>query len=153
MPPKTELQHHKEVTKWLKRNYKDVIFRTDYSAGLKLTIGQAKTHYALQSGKNYPDLWIAKPVGVYHGLYIELKKDGVKIILNDGTLTTDKHIRGQAKVLEDLARQGYAAAFAVGHTQAKQIIKDYMAGQAIHPVIYQFVDHVKEHGGEEDLPF
>lgn len=153
MPPKTELQHHKEVTKWLKRNYKDLIFRTDYSAGLKLTIGQAKTHYALQSGRAYPDLWIAKPVGVYHGLYIELKKDGVKIILNDGSLTTDKHIREQAKVLEYLARQGYAAAFAVGHTQAKQIIKDYMAGRAIHPVMYQFVDHVKDNPPTEDLPF
>jgi|JI10StandDraft_1071094.scaffolds.fasta_scaffold335963_2 hypothetical protein len=153
MPPKTELQHHKEVTKWLKRNYPKMIFRTDYSAGLKLTIGQAKTHYALQSGRAYPDLWIAQPVGVYHGLYLELKKDGEKIILNDGTLTKDKHIREQAKVLEDLARLGYAAAFAVGHTQAKQIIKDYLAGQAIHPVIYQFVDHVKEHGGDEELPF
>lgn len=153
MPPKTELQHHKEVTKWLKRNYKDVVFRTDYSAGLKLTIGQAKTHYALQSGKSYPDLWIAKPVGVYHGLYIELKKNGVKIILDDGTFTKDKHIREQAVMLEKLAGQGYAATFAVGHTQAKQIIKDYMAGQAIHPVLYQFVDHVKEHGGEDELPF
>lgn len=137
MKPKTELQHHLEVAKWLKRVHPKIIFRTDYSAGLKLTAGQAKTHYRLQKGKGYPDLWIAKPAGVYHGLYIELKKDGEVIVLQNGQLTADKHVREQAGVLEDLARQGYAAAFAVGHLQAKEIITEYLTGKAaIYPLKY-----------------
>lgn len=136
MKPKTELQHHLEVATWLKRKYPDVIFRTDYSAGLKLTIGQAKVHNRLQHGKGYPDLWIAKAIYPFHGLYIELKKDGTTIILKNGQLTADKHIREQAVVLGSLFRAGYGAAFAIGHLQAKQIIDDYMKGEVVYPLKY-----------------
>lgn len=130
-----ELDHHKEVAKWLKRKYPKLIFRTDYAAGLKLTTGQAKVHRSLQSGKSYPDLFIAKPVGPYHGLYIELKSDTEKLILNDGSFTKEKHIREQAVMLEQLMSQGYASTFAVGHQQAKNIIDNYLRGGHFMPIV------------------
>jgi hypothetical protein len=156
MPPRTELDHHLEVAKWLKRRKRQVpIFRTDYAAGLKLTGGQARNHTRLQSGPGYPDLFIPKAVGEYHGLYIELKKDRDAILNKDGSMKADKHLRQQLKVLMQLRDDGYAAAFAVGHTQAKQVINDYFAGQKIFPQKYLLPDAPADLKLEpvDDLPF
>lgn len=132
----TELQHHKEVTQWLKRAYPKVIFRTDYSAGLKLTPGQARMQKKMQSGDGYPDLFIAKPHGDYSGLYIELKALNTGLVLKDGSLTTSEHPRKQFGVLMRLSEAGYAATFAEGHTEAKAIIKAYFKGEKIYPHKY-----------------
>ena len=156
MPPKTELQHHLEVAKWLKRKRAIMpIFRTDYAAGLKLTAGQAKNHSRMQSGPGYPDLFIPKPVGKYHGLYIELKKDRDAILNKNGSMKADPHIRKQLDVLMQLKELGYAAAFAVGHTQAKQVINDYLNGHNIFPQKYLLPEAPADLKlePEEDLPF
>lgn len=156
MPPKTELQHHLEVAKWLKRKKALVpIFRTDYAAGLKLTAGQAKNHSRMQSGPGYPDLFIAKPVGQYHGLYIELKKDRDAILNKNGSMKSDPHIRQQLAVLLKLKELGYAAAFAVGHIQAKQVINDYLNGHVIFPQLYLLPDAPADLKiePEDELPF
>lgn len=137
MPPKTEMQHHLEVAKWLKRKKQQVpIFRTDYAAGLKLTKGQAKTQFRLQSGRAYPDLFIPVPVGKYHGLYLELKTPTAGVILKDGTITKDKHVREQLEVLRTLHGLGYGAGMVIGHSQAKQAIEAYLNGAHIFPHLY-----------------
>lgn len=59
---------------YLRYNYKDIIWRFDLAADLKLTIGQARKHKRLQQHRGYPDLFIAEPRGEYHGAYIELKR-------------------------------------------------------------------------------
>lgn len=142
------------VCRYLKLQYHDVIFRSDFAAGIKMTVGQARKHKSMQQDRAYPDLFIAEPVGGYHGLFLELKRDGVRVILKDGTLTSDKHIREQADTLKVLYSKGYAAAFAVGFDQAKKIIDDYMQGRQIAPVIYQFIDHIKrDNVPTEELPF
>lgn len=156
MPPRTELQHHLEVAKWLKRKKRIIpIFRTDYSAGLKLTAGQAKNHTRMQSGRGYPDLWIPKPVGEYHGLFIELKRNRDDILNKDGSLSGAKHIREQLAVLIQLRDLGYAAAFAVGHSQAKQVINDYLAGEKIFPQKYLIPEAPEDLKLEpvDELPF
>jgi hypothetical protein len=156
MPPKSELQHHLEVAKWLKRKKRLIpIFRTDYAAGLKLTPGQAKNHYRLQSGPGYPDLFIPVPVGQYHGLFIELKKDRDAILTRDGKkLLSNDHIQKQTAVLHTLMELDYAATFAVGHTQAKQVITDYLDGKTVQPMTYlmEFGD-VTEAQPVDELPF
>jgi hypothetical protein len=157
MPPKTELQHHLEVAKWLKRKKNIIpIFRTDYAAGLKLSKGQAKTHHRLQSGKSYPDLFIPKPVGAYHGLYLELKTPDAGVVLKDGSITTRQHIRDQLDVLRTLQELGYAAAMVIGHTQAKQAIEAYLSGAKIFPHLYlipEAPEGVTAPDLDEDLPF
>lgn len=123
------------IADYLRLQYPDIIYRFDLAADLKLSIGQAKKHKRLQRFRGYPDLFIAKPklqqskdgMPVYtHGLFLEIKKEGTKILKKDGELVADKHIREQAKMLQALERRGYRAMFAVGYEQAKQIIDEYI---------------------------
>lgn len=106
--------------------YPDVIFRTDFAAGIKMTMGQAVKHRNLQCGRAYPDLFIAQPVGKYYGLFLELKREGTTVVLKNGSLSADKHIREQAAVLNRLDSLGYCAKFAVGFDEAVDIIKKYL---------------------------
>ena len=123
------------IADYLRLQYPDIIYRFDLAADLKLSIGQAKKHKRLQRFRGYPDLFIAKPklmqskdgMPIYtHGLFLEIKKEGTKILKKDGEYVADKHIREQAKMLQALERRGYRAMFAVGFEQAKQIIDEYI---------------------------
>lgn len=65
-----EANVHYQVAQYLKHQYPQIIFRTDFAAGIKMTMGQAVKHKGLQSGKAYPDLFIAQPVridSIFHG--------------------------------------------------------------------------------------
>lgn len=135
MASKAEEQIQLALVQYIRYQYPDVLFRSD-AAGFKLSVGQAKKMKALNGSiRAWPDLFIAKPKlrqtkdglpAFTHGLFLELKKDGTKILKKDGSYVADKHIREQAKVLEALERAGYQAQFAVGYEQAKQIIDDYI---------------------------
>lgn len=132
--PDSEQALQKQVCQYLKLQYPHIIFRTDFAAGLGLTMRQAATHKSMQSGRAYPDLFIAYPSRGYHGLFIELKKDGVTIYKKDGELVASEHVREQAAVLEDLNRLGYLARFAVGFDQAMQLIDKYLDIKKTLPV-------------------
>jgi hypothetical protein len=135
MSSKAEEQIQLALVQYIRYQYPDVLFRSD-AAGFKLSVGQAKKMKALNGGiRAWPDLFLAKPklmqskdgLPIFkHGLFLELKKDGTKILKKDGELVADKHIREQAKVLRLLERAGYQAQFAVGFNQAKQIIDEYI---------------------------
>ena len=135
MSSNAEEQIQLALVQYIRYQYPDVLFRSD-AAGFKLSVGQAKKMKALNGGiRAWPDLFIAKPklmqskdgLPIYtHGLFLELKKDGTKILKKDGELVADKHIREQAKILRLLERRGYQASFAVGFEQAKQIIDEYI---------------------------
>lgn len=125
---KGEAKLHQDCADYLKLQYRGVIYRTDFAAGIKMTQGQAIRHKRLQHGRAYPDLFIAHPVGSFHGGYIELKKEGERMIKRDGTYASD-HIAEQAEVLAKLRSLGYFAEFAVGWDEAKQTIDDYLRGR------------------------
>lgn len=63
---------------------------------------------------------------IYNGLYLELKAEDNSPFKKDGTLKKDQHLEEQNEVLNQLREKGYAAYFAVGFEQAKQIIDDYL---------------------------
>lgn len=122
---------HWRVAQYIRSNYPTVIFRTDFAAGIKLTPGQAKKHKSLQSGRAYPDLFIAQPkrynnIITYAGLYIELKKEGATLYKKDGTLSSNKHIQEQYSALLELTTRGYYADFAQGFESAKKLIDWYL---------------------------
>lgn len=139
---------HLRVARFIQTAYPKVIFRTDFASGMKMTIGQARKHKSLQSGRAYPDLFIAEPVGQYHGLYIELKRDGVKlkrtrpgtkVLAGDYKLRMpgdwfDLHTEEQAEILKLLNQKGYVARFAVGQEEAERLITAYLQGGAIDGV-------------------
>jgi hypothetical protein len=119
----TEAQLHKSVCNYLKLQYPDIIF-TSESSGVRLTIGQAKAAKSVRSDSGLPDLMIFEPMGVYKGLFIELKKDSVW--LKDGTLTIDKHVREQSEIMKRLRVKGYFATFACSFDEAKELIDWYL---------------------------
>jgi hypothetical protein len=128
----TEAILHEQITQYLRLQYSAVLFRTDYAAGIKMTIGQAGRHKRLQSGRAWPDLFVAEPRRDFSGLFLELKREGTRVWLKDGkTLVADPHIREQAAVLQGLVDRGYFATFAVGFDEAKLVVDRYLAPDGI----------------------
>lgn len=72
----------------------------------------------------------------YAGLMIELKREGTRIYKKNGGLVADEHIREQARMLDELRERGYAAHFAIGFDQAKQIIDEYLGGRVDEEVAF-----------------
>lgn len=129
----TELELQAQVADYIRLQYPSVIFHSDFGSGIKLTMGQAIKQKRLNGGRRaWPDLFLAEPRGKYSGLFIELKKEGVRIYKKDGALVADEHIREQFDMLHDLRRKGYAAEFACGFDEAKKLIDDYMKGRYAH---------------------
>lgn len=131
-----EASIHQLVCDFLRYQYPDVIFRTDFAAGIKMTMGQAVRHKRMQGDRAYPDLFIAQPANQYHGLYLELKREGTTIYLRNGQLSSSKHIQEQAATLERLEKLGYRARFAIGFNEAIAAIKEYLGevGKPMTPV-------------------
>jgi hypothetical protein len=111
------------VCKYLKLQYPDVIFTAE-SSGLKLTIGQAVIAKKLRSSRGLPDLMILEPNKYKNGLFIELKAEGFR--LKNGDIPNNEHTREQAELLVSLWGRGYAAYFACGFDEAKEIIDEYL---------------------------
>ena len=128
MIKKEELLHLK-ICDYLRKNYPDVLFRTDFSSGMKMTPGQAAKHKKFQKGRSWPDLFIAEPrelwnKKIYHGMYLELKSKTIYKL--DGTLRKNKHVEEQAEMLTDLREKGYYAEFVIGYEQAIFEIQQYL---------------------------
>ena len=117
-----------QVADYLRLRYPDVLFHSDYGSGLKLTKGQAMKQKRQNGGRRgWPDLFIAEPKNGLHGLFIELKKAGTRLKKKDGTWASS-HLEEQNEVLNKLQAKGYAAYFAVGFEEVKDIIDDYLGG-------------------------
>ena len=124
--PISEANEQMLLVQYLKLQYPNVIFNADMS-GIKLSIGQAMKQKKLGMPKGYPDLFIAEPNGTYNGLFIELKKSGLKLKKKDGTWINE-HIEEQALMIDRLLERGYYATFCIGFDEAKQTIDNYFKG-------------------------
>jgi hypothetical protein len=118
---------HSLICQYIRLKYPNLIFRTDFSSGMKMTIGMARRHKSLQSHSAYPDLFIAEPKGQYSGMYLELKSLKNKIFKADGTLLKNKHHEEQAEMLEKLRSKGYYAEFGLGYQDSINKINNYLA--------------------------
>lgn len=115
-----------ELAKYINLQYPDVIFFPDAS-GVRLTMGQAIQLRAQRCNRyKIPDFFILEPKWVYHGLIMELKREGESPFLKDGSLSKDKHIQEQYKSILKLRSVGYFADFAVGLNEAIQTVEAYM---------------------------
>ena len=129
----TELQVM--VADYIRLAYPDVLFHSDFGSGIRLTPGQAKKQKRQNGGiRGWPDMFIAEPTWDknsnkdYHGLFIELKKDGTRLKKRNGEWASE-HIAEQNEMLERLEFRGYAAHFAIGFDEAKKIIDNYLGGK------------------------
>jgi len=124
-----------KVADYLRLQYPKAIFHSDYGSGVKLTVRQATIQKRQNGGRRgWPDMFIAEPSprcidgswnNEWHGLFIELKKEGTRLKKKDGTWATD-HIAEQAKMMVELEKRDYLAKFAVGFEEAKDIIDSYL---------------------------
>lgn len=112
----------------VRTEYPTAIFTCDFAAGMKLPIGLATRRKAMSSGRGYPDFTLDVKRGEFAGLRIELKAEGERVWLQDGSYSKDKHIQEQAAVLEALRKEGYCAEFAIGTEQATMLVDWYMDG-------------------------
>lgn len=129
----TELQVM--VADYIRLAYPGVLFHSDFGSGIRLTPGQAKKQKRQNGGiRGWPDMFLAEPTWDknknkdYHGLFIELKKDGTRLKKRNGEWASE-HIAEQNEVLERLQFRGYAAHFAIGFDEAKKIIDNYLGGK------------------------
>lgn len=143
--------HHEEniqikICKYIRKTYPHVIFISDSAAGLDLTNGQRIKMMKMRSHDGHPDLSIDFASRGYHGLRLELKKEGTVIYKRDKTLRKDsytrKYIQGgkmfikkgdhlaeQAEMLKQYNRAGYLGRFAIGYEKTVEIIDWYMKNE------------------------
>lgn len=123
----TERSVHNAVCKYLKLQYPNVMFLSDFGAGLHMTPGNAQLQNKQKSDHSFPDLMIFEQRGGYGGLFIEIKKDD-SIFLKDGcTLKKDEHLFDQQRCMEELVKRGYFAQFGCGFDRIKSIIDFYLS--------------------------
>jgi hypothetical protein len=120
---------HRAVCDYLRMAYPGVLFNSDLAGATKLSIGQAVSMKHLRSDRGWPDLFIADPGKrfKYHGLFIELKKEGTKLYKKDNMTPATPHILEQFELQILLQQRGYKCSFAVGFDEAKQIIDKYLS--------------------------
>ena len=126
-----------QVADYLRLRYPKVLFHSDFGSGIKLTQGQAMKQKRQNGGRRgWPDMLIAEASprcrdgswdNEWHGLFIEMKRKGTRLKKKDGTWASE-HLAEQNEMLNKLQEKGYAAYFAVGFEEAKDIIDDYLGG-------------------------
>ncbi|MBS4040368.1 MAG: hypothetical protein KGZ81_07175 [Flavobacteriales bacterium] len=139
---RTEENIQLRVSNYIRKNYPHVIFVSDYAAGLNLTNGQRMRMMAMRSHDGQPDIMIDAARHGYHGLRIELKKEGTVIYKRNGELRKQPytrkyksggkifikkgdHLADQAAMLERYNKEGYLARFAIGYENAIKLIDGY----------------------------
>lgn len=80
----------------------------------------------LNPKRGISDMIIMEARGGYHGLVIEFKKTGEKIVKKNGQLYKNDHLREQFNFLKKLDSKKYFATFAIGFKEGKKIIDSYM---------------------------
>lgn len=116
---------HRQICDYIRIQYPNALFVSDMSGNAQ-TYVQAAMAKMLRSTAGIPDLFVAVPKGKYHGLWLEIKREGSPIYLKDGSLSKERHVQEQATVLQKLLYNGYQANFAVGFQSAKDQIDTYM---------------------------
>lgn len=127
----SEAELQKQVAIYIRMQYPDVIFHSDFGSGVKLTPWQARMQKMQNGGRRaWPDMMIAEPIGNYHGLFIELKREGARLKKQNGEWASS-HIAEQNIMLNELSNKGYKAEFAIGFEQALDLIDDYLGGKYV----------------------
>lgn len=73
------------------------------------------------------DLFVPAPSLGYHGLFMELKAEGVTVFNIDGSVRKNETVQKQNKEINRLMKLGYYATFAIGWDECKKIIDDYFS--------------------------
>lgn len=128
-PRYAESAEQSTIATYLKRAYPNVIFHTTRVEGKKEFWAQNQIKKQ-NSHTGFPDTFILEPKGKYAGLMIENKRSGTKLFKKNGQFIND-HYRNQYQTHQLLLAKGYAVYFAIGITEAIELIDRYMRGDAM----------------------
>ena len=121
-----EDQIQMKVVSYIKMKYPNVIFKADTSTGGLTSIGMALKNKKLGGSiEKFPDLTIYFQ-GITPVLFIELKKDGVKIYKKNGEYYSNEHQIKQSEVLKKLEANGYSSSFGIGFEHCKELIDAFI---------------------------
>lgn len=122
----TETDLYEQLAQYMNIKHPGVLYHFDLS-GVYNPSHKTRNLYARLHKRAWPDMFIANQGRqVFGGLFLELKKDGVRLYKKDGSLRANEHHEEQAAVLEALRAAGYRAEFAVGLEQSIEIIDGYL---------------------------
>lgn len=126
--------------KWFKMQYKNVPFVIDRKAQ-----GKSKLRATIEAAQDYmrgnPDIHIQKASALFHGAYIEQKKDEDELfykgtrILKPGT--NNRHI-WQALYHAELREAGYWVMFSISLDASIKITQRYMQGNPYPMQVYDY---------------
>lgn len=119
--PTTETKEQMHYVTWLRTMHPEIIFTISPAA---FKFGGNQTQRAIQGKKmkdmgymvGTPDIMVFYPIGLYHGLFIELKKPGGKVE------------PAQRKVMEQLATLAYSVWVCYGYKEAVEVTTRYLKG-------------------------
>jgi hypothetical protein len=121
MSEKTE---QKLLVSWFRYQYKP--YKIIAIPNAQKFLGKAKNIFAMINSmiaegfvKGTSDLFIAKPVGDYAGLWLEMK---------DKCKSYDDVEENQRIFIQDMLDAGYYATWAAGFESGQRVIQDYMNG-------------------------
>ena len=121
----TEAQEQKKVIEYVQVRYPHIYLKADIS-GVNVGAIKGRILKSLGNTKSHPDITIFEPKNGYNGLLIELKKTGINLKNKLGKWAKP-HYEAQAETINILNKRGYYATFAIGFTDAKNIIDKYLA--------------------------
>lgn len=111
---------------YLRKHYPDVPFDGN-SKNVKLEVWQGAQMKRMGKAKSWPDMFIARARHGYHGLYLELKREGESVRRKDnGELLKNEHLQAQAEMHEKLRAEGYWCDFVIGFGEAKRVLDWYL---------------------------
>jgi hypothetical protein len=119
-----EYQIYNAIATYLKYQYPKILYHFD-PTGLNLSKAQSGMLKAIQCNKGYPDLVILESRGQYKSFFLEIKSEGTNLYKKSGE-SASEHIADQLDCLLELRMRGYKAEFAVGFSESKELIDDYL---------------------------
>ena len=117
-----EYQLCKAISQYLNMQYPNVIYKWNLS-GSNLSMAQAGKMKQLNKYRGFPDLEIMQPIGIYSGLFLEVKKESP--FKKDGMLKTDSHLFEQQSMHILLRERGYQCLFVWTIDDAINIVDEY----------------------------
>lgn len=118
------------ATDYITKHRPDVLFINDWAAGKWMPPDLARSRARLAPKRGWPDMFIAYANHGYHGLALELKREGVNIYVRvgprKGELVKNEQIQLEAKVLESFNEGGYLGRISVGWNNTKRILDWYL---------------------------
>lgn len=137
---KQEAKLQLDICKFLDKEHPFIPYHSDLSSGMTLSPWQAVAAKKLQYNNGMPDMYIFVARHGKHGLVLEIKADGTKLIRDKDARKVlkgesklrlkgdcwDDHIEEQATMLGRFIKNGYEASFVVGMKEAKLVINTYL---------------------------